>query len=57
MKKFLEMHQFSNVPNKAADFYKEKDEETAAAQKKEAPKPKSEKPKEGKDNGKGSKKN
>lgn len=25
VKKFLEMHEFSNVPNKAADFYKQKD--------------------------------
>ena len=25
IKKFMEMHEFSNVPNKAADFYKQKD--------------------------------
>lgn len=54
MKKFLQIHEFSNVPNKAADFYKEKDEEVAE---KQAPKPKNDKNKENKDNGKGSKKN
>lgn len=26
IKKFMEMHEFSNVPNKAADFYKRKDD-------------------------------
>ena len=28
IKKFMEMHEFSNVPTKAADFYKQKEEET-----------------------------
>jgi len=29
IKKFMEMHEFSNVPHKAADFYKQKEEESA----------------------------
>jgi hypothetical protein len=44
IKKFMEMHEFSNVPNKAADFYKQKDEEGAEVK---------EPPKGGKDKGKG----
>lgn len=53
MKKFLEMHEFSNVPNKAADFYKQQEDEIVE---KEAPKPKTDKNKDTKkDNGKGKK--
>lgn len=51
MKKFLEMHEFSNVPNKAADFYKQQEDEVVE---KEAPKPDKNKDAK-KDNGKGKK--
>lgn len=52
MKKFLQMHEFSNVPNKAADFYKQEEEVVE----KEAPKPKTDKNKDAKkDNAKGKK--
>ena len=50
IKKFMEMHEFSNVPTKAADFYKQKEEETT-----EKEPPKKEKGKEGAKGGKESK--
>jgi hypothetical protein len=45
IKKFLEMQEFSNVPGKAADFYKQKDDEGE----KEQPKDKKEKKEKGKE--------
>lgn len=42
IKKFMEMHEFSNVPNKAADYYKRKEDETIEN---EEPKPKKDKDK------------
>lgn len=52
IKKFMEMHEFSNVPNKAADFYKQKEDEVVEE------KPAKKDKKEGKENkkeGKGKK--
>ena len=51
----MEMHEFSNVPNKAADFYKEKEEEVLEKEAPKKDKGKENKDAKGKDGGKGKK--
>jgi hypothetical protein len=50
IKKFMEMHEFNNVPNKAADYYKRKEDEVIETEEPKAKKDKDkDKAKGGKD--------